>query len=498
MSLLTCYTVLFVYSFLQSLDSTNLISVAAYYTKEKPNKASKKKGQSNKKSTTQCDSKSSTEIPSAASMDNSTTQYILSLTDSVFFPMGGGQPADRGTILVQVSSEMEEEKEESPPQLKLHVSDVQNHKGVCLIYCHPESSTPSKDLKWLTRNQETTPTRKHCLSIHQTLDWDRRFDLMTQHSAQHLLSAIAISDPFQIQTHTFSLQEDKLQSYIDFVISPTIEWDHNVETMKKIVQIANEKIRDNLSMTPTWLDPNDEQFQTRVRSRLLPSGFTGKVRLVEIEQGIDFNTCCGTHVPSLGHLQMIQSFRVVKVKPTIMRVYFASGKRLMRLMEENLDRQVQLTGLLSSTEEEIVGRVTQLLEEKRLKEKEIEVLNQKLCSTLAKSIASDCALNENLAIVDLGHVNMNFMMMLSKAALDLIDDDRILLLFLGGEEGDDSGQFLLTGTAALVDHVGKKVAETLCGRGGGKNGRFQGKGTKLRSSLEDVKRLLQEEINDIK
>jgi misacylated tRNA(Ala) deacylase len=192
---------------------------------------------------------------------------------------------------------------------------------------------------------------------------------------------------------------------------------------------------------------------------------------------------------------MIQSFRMIKVKPTIMRVYFASGKRLMKIMAGNLDRQVQLTSLLSSTEEETVTRVAQLLEEKRVKEKDMEALNQKLCSSLAKSIASDCAQNENIAVVDLGNVTMNFMMMLSRAALDRIDDDHVLLLFLGGEEGDDSGPFLLTGSPALVDHVGKKVGEMLGGRGGGKNGRFQGKGTKLRSSLEDVEKLLMEEIN---
>ena len=248
------------------------------------------------------------------------------MTDSVFFPEGGGQPSDRGTITLQpaldntVEATSNEGESTASSGFKLHVSDVQNHDGICLVYCYPDSSCEKEDL--LTK-------RLGDASIQQSLDWDRRFDLMTQHSAQHLLSAIAISDPYAIQTHTFSLQEDKLQSYIDFVISPDVEWDVHLQSMKEIFQRANEKIRSNLSMTPTWLDPNDPQFQTRVRSRLLPAGFTGKVRLVEIEQGVDFNTCCGTHVPSLGQLQLIQSFRMMKVKPTIMRVYFASGKRLV-------------------------------------------------------------------------------------------------------------------------------------------------------------------------
>lgn len=164
-----------------------------------------------------------------------------------------------------------------------------------------------------------------------------------------------------------------------------------------------------------------------------------------------------------------------------------------RIMEENLARQVQLMGMLSSTEEETVTRVEQLLEDKRAKEKEIDALNEKLCNSLAKSVLEDCEKNENVAVVDLGDVNMNFMMMLSNKILDAMKEENVMLLFLGEDKDDsDSGPFLLTGTAALVDSVGKKVGEILGGRGGGKNGRFQGKGTKLRSSLGDVKQLLAE------
>eukprot|EP01083_Nonionella_stella_P233191 821900_1 len=101
------------------------------------------------------------------------------------------------------------------------------------------------------------------IEITQVIDWDRRFDLMTQHSAQHLVSAVALGD-FDIGTHTFSLGEKTSYSYIDLTIDESWDKDHASAVVTQIEQKANDLIRDNLSMIPTWLEVDDPLFQSKV------------------------------------------------------------------------------------------------------------------------------------------------------------------------------------------------------------------------------------------
>jgi len=164
---------------------------------------------------------------------------------------------------------------------------------------------------------------------------------------------------------------------------------------------------------------------------------------------------------------------------------------------------------LSCTEEEQVKRVTQLLEDKREKEKDIRSLHARLCECQSKEVMQECKGNANVAVVDLGDVDMGYMTLLSTSVLEKIqaetnvDDDHVnttspnppLLLFICGKDGSDEGSFLFIGDKDVVDGTGKKVAQLFDGRGGGRNGKFQGKGSKIRSALSDVKMLLLESKN---
>ena len=109
--------------------------------------------------------------------------WLVQLEDTVLFPEGGGQPADTGTIAV-VGGENE----------LVRVSHVyRTPEGVVL---HEASAALSVGA-----------------SVVVTLDWDRRFDHMQCHSAQHLISALALRSgtitpgrpEHQIKTHSWEL-----------------------------------------------------------------------------------------------------------------------------------------------------------------------------------------------------------------------------------------------------------------------------------------------------
>lgn len=445
-------------SSLKSLATAKIVSCASYTVAIKK----KKKGKKNKVVDQECLDDGKEYSPMA---------YAITLTDSVFFPAGGGQPADHGTLHIRHPS--------MGGEIELHVEDAQNIKEVCVLSCRMLKSDEFSDE---VRNSFGES------EITQVIDWDRRFDLMTQHSAQHLVSAVALGD-CDIGTHTFSLGENTSYSYIDLIIDESWDKDHASAVVKRIEKKANDLIRDNLSMIPTWLEVDDPLFQSKVRSRLLPSGIKGPIRLVQIANGdVDINTCCGTHVKSIGQLQMIKFFKLERVKPTIFRVYFAAAKRLVDVMNGMYDNQARLNNVLSCRDEEQVQRVTQLLDDKRKTASDTKYLLEKLCACQSRELAEK--VENNVAIMDAGDVDMGYLTMLSASVLNLVSNDDVIL-FVCGPDGSEEGSFLLVGNKEKVEMSGKKVAERLNGRGGGRNGKFQGKASKIRSALPDVQAFLQ-------
>jgi misacylated tRNA(Ala) deacylase len=519
-------------SLLSSLSSAHIVSYAPFIEKKTSTKKKKKKSSQNN------DNATSTGTGNGGKGRGQ--QYVIVLSDSVFFPEGGGQPSDCGEIVIEskkIQNKNDEEKTEGT-QLQLQVTDAQNVKGTCILTCSNAEDSIEDVISTLSSASSTTTTtikssdkedtneeRTESFQIIQKVNWEKRLEYMTSHSAQHLISAVALGN-FGIDTQSFSLRPDSLVSYIDFIWNDSLSssvssdgGDNNgndnddksisEEDFKNVFGQIEEKVNDhiqsNLSMSPTWFDPNDEEEESSthkdkegLRSRLLPKGLTGKIRLVSID-GVDLNTCCGTHVKNLSQLQMIKFFKVEKFKSNIIRVYFASGRRLMKILQGNYDMNASLMKMLSCTEQETVVRVQNLLEEKRERERDVKDLKEKLCQSQAKEVVEDLKNNNNLAVVDLGYgVDMMTMTMLSTEVANRYSEDDFMLLLVGSPNSEslstsssDEGSFLLTGEKDLVDNCGKEVASLFEGRGGGRGGKFQGKGTKIRSALKDVKALLE-------
>ena len=468
------------------------------------------------------------------------TKFAAAVSDSILFPEGGGQPPDHGVLKFVPT---DDGSGDSSQNVVFDVTNAQNVNYVCILLCEFPLENDSgvsmakaeqilMDTCTNITNEKSERMPSTTYSVIQEINWDRRFDLMTQHSAQHLISAVA-QNSYAFATNSFSLSQGTLTSYIDFIIPDTDK--KYVDKFKSIETIANDCIRQNLSMTPTWLDPNDPQFQTKFRSRLLPDNLQGAIRLVEIAAStnirnnkcasgngaelIDCNTCCGTHVPSLGLLQMIQFFKMEKVKSGIIRVYFAAGKRLKSIMDDNYQRSSQITNILRCPEVEHVTRLQAIMDEKRLKELQIQSLFEELCNCKSNDIINGMR-NRNdvdgvkrVEVIDLGpNIDRNYITMLSTAtmerllhvqqqeendsALNSIKDTKVLLLFVSASTSkvnneDQEGAFFLVGHVDWVSKSGKKIAEILGGRGGGNQGKFQGKATKLSTAnLDQAEKVL--------
>jgi len=488
----------------QTLDNTILLSYCTFQEKEIIKGKKKKKKSS----------------PPKTSRYNS-ERYVIALHDSIFYPEGGGQPSDTGVL--QLLNEEEEEDDDSVQKIELIVTKATNVNQFCLLTCATTTllSCNYTEKEIITNVLQNSQKYK----IKQVVDWNRRFDFMTQHSAQHLISAIALSAPYNMDTHSFKLSSNEEEgeedeaigkggsittkpSYVDLVCTKA----NFVKDVLEIENLVNEKIQENLNMTPRYMDPNDDDDTSQVRSRLLPDGITGKIRLVEIgsnngSSSIDCNTCAGTHVPSLSYLQMISFFKIERVKASVIRVHFASSNRLRRINALNYKRESEINHVLSCQAVEQVGRIESLMGEKKEMEREMSVWKERVCDGFMEEVLKELLVRRQqqeeggdvkkiVVTLDVGELDMPWMTILEQnvikewTARSTTMEGIVVLMVGGSPKEEDAGNFYLMGDATLVSEGGKQVAQILNGRGGGRSGKFQGKGGAIRSKLEEAKEML--------
>lgn len=344
--------------------------------------------------------------------------YAVIVDRSVLYPEGGGQPADRGTI-----------------------------GGAAVLDVQKDASG---------RVEVTTDAPVDSGRVEVTVDMVRRFDHMQQHSAQHLITAVA-QDHFSRSTLSFHLGAESCSIDLDGPLSP--------DELRALEERVNAEIRRDRAVTHRVVSI-DEYAQLEVRSRGLPAGYVGDVRLVAID-GLDVNTCGGTHVSRLGELQMVHLTGTEKVRGGVRVSYLAGGRALERL-RDSTRRRATLNRSLKCGPGEHLDAIQRLLDDAKASGRVRRQLLAELGEALGSSVpgnAPERAVHLHRLEADLGLLKR-----IADAARDAGHTGPLLLT--GGEQ---SGVFLVDGPQELVARVGPRVAEAVRGRGGGRGTRFQGK-----------------------
>lgn len=207
----------------------------------------------------------------------------VALDQSAFYPEGGGQPADRGTLN------------------GLAVIDVQAAEStVWHLLASPE------DLTMLPCGAE----------VQGAIAWERRFDHMQQHCGQHLLSAAFLTTS-GLSTLAFHLSDG----------SVTIDLD------TPALQPAQVRAAEALANQVVWeCRPVEARFVTATELAKLPlrkpARVGGPVRVVRVAD-FDYSACGGTHPHSTGGVGLISVLRWSRQRGGT-RVEFACGGRALR------------------------------------------------------------------------------------------------------------------------------------------------------------------------
>lgn len=262
--------------------------------------------------------------------------YLVTLDRTAFYPEGGGQPADHGTMN------------------GLAVTDVHEKNGV--IFHTVENSVEIGE------------------NVDCTIDWARRFDHMQQHSGEHILSGILCRD-YHCDNVGFHMGADMVTIDFSGVLTE--------EDLKAVEREANEVVWENREIKITFPSAQElEQIPYRSKKVL-----TGDVRIVTIENA-DICACCGTHVTRTGEIGLIKIFSCVKFHEGV-RLEILCGMRAYEYVNRLMEQNRKNSALLSAKPTETNAAAERMAEELASVKYRVSQVENELFSLKAKAYAGE-------------------------------------------------------------------------------------------------------------
>ncbi len=225
------------------------------------------------------------------------------LDRTIFYPEGGGQPCDLGSLG------------------GMAVASVAEEESVVLHRIEGELPFAVGDM------------------VTMSIDAARRRDHSQQHSGQHLLSAILEREH---GAHTIGFHLGAAYSTID------VSRDSMDASMIESIEKAAESFIVGDRPYIVHCCPPEDAYSFPIRKKL-PAG-EEKITIVEID-GYDWVACCGTHVASASALRVFKILYTERYKGNT-RIYFVAGDRAVALLGRHFDALKDVAGQLGTSLEE--------------------------------------------------------------------------------------------------------------------------------------------------
>ncbi|ETI68720.1 serine-tRNA(Ala) deacylase AlaX [Neobacillus vireti] len=370
--------------------------------------------------------------------DPSGKWYVV-LNHTAFYPTGGGQPHDLGTI--------ENTK----------IVNVKEIEGEIRHYLEGPLTDTNKD-------------------IHGVLDWKRRFDHMQQHAGQHILSA-AFEELLDYKTVGFHLGEEIVT--IDLATEVLSE-----QEVKQVEELANQIILENRPIKTKWVTEEElSAYSLRKETKVKDN-----IRLVMIPD-FDYNGCGGTHPRATGEVRAIKILDWERQRKNI-RVQFVCGERVLTQFDQKQRVLLELTKLLNAPESEMIHAASRLVEQGKALEKELDYNQQQLLTFEARELL---AKNENRLVSEVFQ-NRTIQALQKLARIIIAEDDQTMVFFVS--ENENRLQLVCARGQARTENM-KSVLEAalllINGKGGGNDSFAQGGGEALMTGREMIERFLEQE-----
>lgn len=352
--------------------------------------------------------------------DEAGRPYVV-LSNTAFYPTGGGQPHDTGTLN------------------NVPVVDVEKIDDEIRHYIQGELSALDG-------------------VVHGKLDWSRRFDHMQQHAGQHILTA-AFVELFDAQTVSFHLGKEQVT--IDIAVDTLTE-----QQLAAAEARANAIILENRPIETIWVTEN-ELVAYQLRKKVAVSG---DIRLVIIPD-FDYNGCGGTHPASTGQVSAIKILGTEKIKGHV-RVSFVCGQRVLAELAMRKKVLADVARQLSVPEIEAATALTKILKAQKNTEKALTAAKESLLKYEAQVLMA-----QNTRLVA-AVFDQRTMQELQKIARIIVTEQADMMALLVSQN-EDKLQFVAAKGKYIeksMKDIADKVLPLINGKGGGSDQMVQGGG----------------------
>ena len=338
--------------------------------------------------------------------------FRVILDRTAFYPEGGGQPCDLGTIN------------------GIPVLDVRE-QGEDVVHLCGEGLEPGA-------------------AVTGVIDEVRRFDLMQQHSGEHMVSGL-IHQKYGWHNVGFHMGADVI----------TIDFDGMIpaEDLPEIEAAANAAIWKNMPLH-IWYPSEEELPTVPYRSkRALP----WPVRVVEFP-GVDICACCGVHVATTGEIGLVKLLSCVKFHQGV-RIEMACGGRALALLSAVYEENRQVSQAFSAKILETGAAARRMNDALAAEKFKVTGLQRKLFDFIAKSYVNQ----KDVLHFEDGLDSTGVRELADKIAGSCVG---MAAVFSGTDEAGYN--FCLATREGDLRAFGKEMTQALNGRGGGKPGFIQG------------------------
>lgn len=350
---------------------------------------------------------------SVISCEKTDKGFAIVLDKTAFFPEGGGQPADEGTLN------------------GIAVTDVQIKDGVITHTTAEEIPAGS--------------------AVKGAVDSEIRFRRMQNHSGEHIVSGL-IHKLFGYNNVGFHMGSEDVTLDLDGVLTR--------EDLDKIEMLANRAVYENVNVRAEYPSPEILK-DLDYRSKL---DLTENVRIVTIE-GYDVCACCAPHVNKTGEIGIIKLLDFLKYKGGV-RIHMLCGFDALEDYNRRYKNVAAISAKLSAKQAEVYEAVERLSAELSAEKQTAGELKRQL---VAMKIAALEPTDGNMVLVEKDMDMLNLRNLVNEA-VQLCGG--ICAAFSGSDE--NGYNYIIASKNVPLRAEAKAINAALNGRGGGKDEMIQG------------------------
>ena len=387
-------------------------------------------------------------------------KYLI-LDKTAFYPRGGGQEPDFGSIE------------------DIRITDVIKQNNIVLH----KMQTSSKD--HFVENKV----------VHGIIDNTRRRSITKNHSATHILNSAARNSlgSWVWQNSAF---KDEHYARLDITHHSAL----TQEQIKQIEKTANEVVQKNLPIIINIQERSDAE--SRYTFRIYQGGAvpSNNVRIVNID-GWDVEACGGTHVNKTGEIGLIKILKTERIQDGAVRLEFVSGNNALQYIQSQDSQLHHIAQSLGSSREKVGESLGKMIAENELMKRKLRSLVNKFSDNMASTVAQK-ATKTGVGIKIYGiyddQVGDDYYLALGEKStyvdpflvfVALVQDqDRIRVIVFAGEE---SRKIL------KASRIAKEISLKLGGTGGGGTDKFAQGGGMDKNRVQDCLKNLESLITSI-